>query len=157
MVVDRDSGVVVDVDWVREDMVELLLLMDEEEVIVGAILLGDVLVDSVVDSDMLELEGVLPDPACLDPQTVLKRMAPSRINRRPMTSATTYSSSRSCMQSSSGSSSSNVYVAYISKTVFPKICTCLIRRFSSRRTFIFLGFFLTLAGRFELWMPICAF
>ena len=146
MVVDRDSAVVVDVDWVRvEDMVELVLLIDEVEVdvsvIVGVILLGAVLVESVVDSDMLELEGVLPDPACLDPQTVLKRMAPSRINRRPMTSPTTYSSSRSCMQSSSGSSSSNVYVAYISKTVFPKICTCLIRRFSSRRTFIFLGRF----------------
>ena len=63
MVVDRDSGVVVDADWFRvEDMVELLLLMDEVEVvIVGDILLGAVLVESVVDSDMLELEGVLPD------------------------------------------------------------------------------------------------
>ena len=66
MVVDRDSAVVVDVDWVRvEDMVELVLLIDEVEVdvsvIVGVILLGAVLVESVVDSDMLELEGVLPD------------------------------------------------------------------------------------------------
>ena len=55
-----------DVDWVRvEDMVELVLLIDEVEVdvsvIVGDILLGAVLVESVVDSDMLELEGVLPD------------------------------------------------------------------------------------------------
>ena len=43
-------SIVVDVDWVGvEDMVELVVLMDEVDVIVGDVLLADVLVDSVVD------------------------------------------------------------------------------------------------------------
>ena len=57
MVVVVDSGVVVDVDWVGvEDMVELVEEVEAEvSIIVGDVLLADVLVDSVVDSDVLEL------------------------------------------------------------------------------------------------------
>ena len=59
MVVVVDSGVVVDVDWVGvEDMVELVEEVEAEvSIIVGDVLLADVLVDSVVDSDVLELAG----------------------------------------------------------------------------------------------------
>ena len=57
MVVVVDSGVVVDVDWVGvEDMVELVEEVEAEvSIIVGDVLLADVLVDSVVVSDVLEL------------------------------------------------------------------------------------------------------
>ena len=57
MVVVVDSGVVVDMDGV-EDMVELVDEVEAEvSVIVVDVLLADVLVDSVVDSDVLELAG----------------------------------------------------------------------------------------------------
>ena len=54
MVVVVDSGVV---DWVGvEDMVELVEEVEAEvSIIVGDVLLADVLVDSVVVSDVLEL------------------------------------------------------------------------------------------------------
>ena len=63
MVVVVDSGVVVDVDWVGvEDMVELVEEVEAEvSIIVGDVLLADVLVDSVVVSDVLELADEVRD------------------------------------------------------------------------------------------------